>query len=181
MTQGRLQKFLRLQSASWNHYSKISFHAAANSDQITTPLKDFQYFFGLPWWLRQKRICLQCGRSGFDPWVGKVPWKMAWQPSPVCLPGESPWTEEPGGLQSMGIESRTWATKHRTATLWENVQGHHHHYDYNSLEKYIHVYLCKRYKLFRNKFYKEDVGCMSSYITMRMKIRSEYIDKVFTK
>ena len=31
-------------------------------------------------------------------WVGKIPWKRAWQPTPVFLPGESPWTEEPGGL-----------------------------------------------------------------------------------
>ena len=27
-----------------------------------------------PWWLRQERICLQCRRAGFDPWVGKIPW-----------------------------------------------------------------------------------------------------------
>ena len=27
---------------------------------------------------------------------------IAWQPTPVFLPGESPWTEEPAGLQSMG-------------------------------------------------------------------------------
>ena len=53
---------------------------------------------GLPWWLRRQRICLQCGRPGFDPWVGKIPWRRAWQPSPVLLPGESTWTEEPGGL-----------------------------------------------------------------------------------
>ena len=26
------------------------------------------------------------------------PWRRAWQPPPVFLPGESPWTEEPGGL-----------------------------------------------------------------------------------
>ena len=26
---------------------------------------------------------------------------MEWQPTPVFLPGEFPWTEEPGGLQSM--------------------------------------------------------------------------------
>ena len=32
----------------------------------------------------------------------KIPWRRAWQPTPVFLPGESPWTEEPGGLQSMG-------------------------------------------------------------------------------
>ena len=31
--------------------------------------------------------------SGFDPWVGKIPWRRAWQPTPVFLPGESPWTE----------------------------------------------------------------------------------------
>ena len=26
----------------------------------------------LPWWLGWKRICLQCRRPGFDPWVGKI-------------------------------------------------------------------------------------------------------------
>ena len=25
-------------------------------------------------------------------WVGKIPWRRAWQPTPVFLPGESPWT-----------------------------------------------------------------------------------------
>ena len=39
----------------------------------------------------------------FNPWVRKIPWRRAWQPTPVFLPGESPWTEEPGGLQSMGL------------------------------------------------------------------------------
>ena len=28
----------------------------------------------------------------------------AWQPSPVFLPGESPWTEEPGEQQSTGSQ-----------------------------------------------------------------------------
>ena len=40
-------------------------------------------------------------RHGYDPWVGKIPWRRAWQPTPVFLPGESPWSEEPGGLQSI--------------------------------------------------------------------------------
>ena len=39
-------------------------------------------------------------RYRFDPWVGKIPWLRAWQPTPVFLPGESPWTEVPGRLQS---------------------------------------------------------------------------------
>ena len=45
---------------------------------------------GLPWWLRQWRIHLQWGRPGFDPWVGKIPCRRAWQPTPVFLPGEAP-------------------------------------------------------------------------------------------
>ena len=28
-------------------------------------------------------------RHGFDPWVGKTPWRRAWQPTLVFLPGES--------------------------------------------------------------------------------------------
>ena len=28
-------------------------------------------------------------RHGFDPWVGKIPWRRAWQPTAIFLPGES--------------------------------------------------------------------------------------------
>ena len=34
--------------------------------------------------------CRRCTRSRFDPWVGKIPWRRAWQPTPGFLPGESP-------------------------------------------------------------------------------------------
>ena len=33
--------------------------------------------------------CRRCKRHGFDPWVGKIPWRRAWQSIPVFLPGES--------------------------------------------------------------------------------------------
>ena len=36
------------------------------------------------------------------PLGGKIPWRRAWQFTPVFLPGEPPWTEEPTGLQSRG-------------------------------------------------------------------------------
>ena len=42
--------------------------------------------------------------AGFTPWVGKIPWKTEWQSTPVCLSGKRPWTEEPGGLQSMELQ-----------------------------------------------------------------------------
>ena len=28
-------------------------------------------------------------RRRFNPWVRKIPWRRAWQPTPVFLPGES--------------------------------------------------------------------------------------------
>ena len=37
-------------------------------------------------------------------WIGKIPWRKTWQPTLVFLPGESPWTEKPGRLQSMGSQ-----------------------------------------------------------------------------
>ena len=43
-------------------------------------------------------------RLGFDPWVRKIPWRRTYQPTPVFLPGESLWTEEPGRLQFMGLQ-----------------------------------------------------------------------------
>ena len=57
----------------------------------------------------------------WETWVRslgwKIPWRRKWQPTPVFLPGESPWTEEPGGLQSTG--SQELDTTERL--------NHHHH------------------------------------------------------
>jgi len=36
-----------------------------------------------------KEPTCQCRKHGFSPWVGKIPWKRAWQPTPLFLPGES--------------------------------------------------------------------------------------------
>ena len=35
------------------------------------------------------RVCLQCGRPGFDPWVGKIPWRREWLSTPVFWPENS--------------------------------------------------------------------------------------------
>ena len=34
------------------------------------------------------RVCLPCGRPGFDPWVRKIAWRRKWQPTPVFSPGK---------------------------------------------------------------------------------------------
>ena len=38
---------------------------------------------------------------------GRFPWRRKWKPIPVFLPGQSPWTEEPSGLQSMELQRVT--------------------------------------------------------------------------
>ena len=44
------------------------------------------------------------GNEGFDPWIRKIPWRRKWQPTSAILAWEIPWTEEPGGLQSMRLQ-----------------------------------------------------------------------------
>ena len=39
--------------------------------------------------LRSLFLSINVWRCEFDPWVGKIPWRRAWQPTPVFLPGES--------------------------------------------------------------------------------------------
>ena len=54
----------------------------------------------------------QCERPGFDPWVGKIPWRRSWQPTPVFLPGEI--AKDKGTWQAIihGVKkSQTWLSK----------------------------------------------------------------------
>ena len=57
--------------------------------------------------------CLKCRRHRrhtFDPWVRKIPWRMACQPSPVFLPGESHGLRSPLGYSSKGPKDTTEVT-----------------------------------------------------------------------
>ena len=85
----------------------------------------------------QMIIYLQCVRLGFNPWVGKIPWTRSWQPTPVFLPGESLWTELPGGLQSMGSQKvgHSWATKCAHVRVHTHTHTHTHTQDYYSVIK----------------------------------------------
>ena len=44
---------------------------------------------------------------GFDPSVGKIPWRRKWQPTPVFLPGESYGQRSLGGYSSWGSQSQS--------------------------------------------------------------------------
>ena len=45
-----------------------------------------------------------CKRHGFDPWVGKIPWSREMATHSSILAWKIPWTEEPGGLQTLGSQ-----------------------------------------------------------------------------
>ena len=59
---------------------------------------------GLPCGSVVKNLPANAERHGFNPWDGKISWRRKWQLPPVILAWEIPWTEEPGGLQSMGSQ-----------------------------------------------------------------------------
>ena len=47
-------------------------------------------------------------RHGFDPWVGKVPWRRAWQPTPVFWTGESHGQRSLAGYSPWVTKSQMW-------------------------------------------------------------------------
>ena len=54
--------------------------------------KDLRFLMGFPGVASGKEPacqCRKCKRCGFEPWVGKIPWRRAWQHTPLFLPGES--------------------------------------------------------------------------------------------
>ena len=73
--------------------------------------------------------------------------RRTWQPTPIFLLGESPWTEEPGRLQPMGLQTvgHDWVTKHST------VQGR---YCYCFLTYYTSVSSRKRFHIISVSFMK---------------------------
>ena len=66
----------------------MSSHFFLSSCIINLP----SFHWMLPRWCSGKESacqCRRCKRHVFDPWVGKIPWRRKWQPTPGLLPGES--------------------------------------------------------------------------------------------
>ena len=71
----------------------------------------------------------RCKRNRVDSWVGKIPWRRHGKPLQYsCL--EIPWTEEPGGIQSIGpqkswtqLNTHTHACWHLNQSLWPEEMG----------------------------------------------------------
>ena len=59
---------------------------------------------GFPCWLSDKESTCHWGWCGFNPYVGKTPWRTKWQHTPIFLPGNS------HGQRSLvdSKKNRTW-------------------------------------------------------------------------
>ena len=92
--QGTLKSFLQ------HHSSKASifWHSAFFMVQLS--------YLGLPLWLSWERIHLQCGRPGFDPWVGKIPSRRERLPTPIFWHGEFHGLYSPWGRKESDITER---------------------------------------------------------------------------
>ena len=101
------------------------------ADELGLPLAQFPW--GLPWWLRRSSICVQFWRPGFDPWVGKIPWRRKWHPTPVLLPGKSL-----GWRNLVGYSA--WGRKESDTTEWLHFHFYHTNPSLHNLFKGILIF-----------------------------------------
>ena len=78
---------------------------------------------GLPRWLRWQRICLQCRRPGFEPWIRKIPWRRGWLSTPVFLPGEFHGQKSPAGYSPSGCKALDMTEQLTLSLSWSVQQG----------------------------------------------------------
>ena len=71
---------------------------------------------GLPSWLRRWRICLQCKRPGFDPWVVKIPWRR------------HGYTLQYSCRENSRDRGAWQATVYRVAKSWTRLRDWHFHF-----------------------------------------------------
>ena len=82
--------------------------AAQNLQPLLIPRRASQV---AQWWGTHLE-CRRHRRCGLDPQVGKIPWKRAWQPTPVFLPGESHGQRSLAGYSPGDCQEMDKRTKH---------------------------------------------------------------------
>ena len=78
---------------------------------------------GVPCGWDGKEYTSNAGDLGPIPW-SEDPRRREYLPTPVFLPGESPWTEEPGGLPSMVSQGTGHYQATQTFILWGTKTPH---------------------------------------------------------
>ena len=118
--QARTLKWVAIPFSRWSFWSRdwtlvsciaVRFFTiwAIREDQCEKEFSLISLRYGFPGGTSCKALASQCKRHkrwGLDPWLGKTPFRRAWQPTPISLPGE---------FHGHGA---WWATVHGVAKSW---------------------------------------------------------------
>ena len=140
---------------------------------------------GFPSGAGGKEPTCQCRRyktPGLNPWVRKTPWRRAWQPTPIFLPGESHGQRSLVGYSPGVAKSWAWLTRlnvHACTAYRRKDQRIWKHQLKLSITKYTHR---------KNTRKKKTFGTISNDLTsetqkegMRIKIFKEITAKMLSK
>ena len=79
---------------------------------------------GLPWWLSGKKSACERRRRGFNPWIGKIPSRRKWQPTPVILPGKSHGQRSLACYSPWGLKESDTPSTHTLLLLDQGFSRH---------------------------------------------------------
>ena len=80
-------------------------------------------------------------RDAFHPWVRKIPWRRAWQPTPVFLPGESHGQRSLVGYSTRGCkESDTSESTHACMLHWAPLHSVPPNGEFNDFAIWAHLW-----------------------------------------
>ena len=74
-------------------------------------------------WVRNPPAVQETHTTWFNPWVGKIPWRKKWQPTPVFLPGKFHWQRNlagysPGGLKEWDMTEHKAQVGQKSIIIW---------------------------------------------------------------
>ena len=69
------------------------------------------------------KTSVQCRRPGFNPWVGKIPWRRKWQPTPVLLPGKFHGLRNPWGRKESDTTEATQHTHRQFVYIYTHINA----------------------------------------------------------
>ena len=64
-------------------------------------------------------------RHRVDSWVGRIPWRRAWQPTPVFLPGKSQGQRSLGGYRPWGCKESDMTEQLKWTELNQSIRASH--------------------------------------------------------
>ena len=100
----------------------LSSHCAWHSECISLHVlqtRELRIRESPSWGLSGKEPACQHRRCRLDPWVGKIPWRRKWQPTPVLLPGKSHGQRSLAGCSPWGCKR----ARHVLATKQQAKRG----------------------------------------------------------